>query len=153
MLTLKNLNSPKGAHRNTKRIGRGMGSGQGQTAGKGGKGQTARKSGQTRIGFEGGTMPIYMRLPKRGFKNAPFKTEYAVLNLKKISEHFTNEEVSREILIQKGLLKGQDRMRPVKILGHGTLKSALTFVNLEKFTKSAEEAILKIGGKIINKNN
>jgi large subunit ribosomal protein L15 len=151
MLTLRNLKSPKGAHKNTKRLGRGMGSGQGQTGGKGGKGQTARKSGNPRIGFEGGTMPIYMRLPKRGFKNAPFKTEYAVLNLKKISEHFANEEVSRELLIKKGLLKGQDRGRPVKILGHGTLKTPLTFVNLEKFTKSAEEAILKVGGKIVNK--
>lgn len=149
MLTLKNLKSP-GSHKNIKRIGRGMGSGQGQTAGKGGKGQTARKSGQTRIGFEGGSMPLYMRLPKRGFRNAPFKTEYAVINLKKISEHFTNEEVSREILIQKGLLKGQERSKPVKILGHGRLEKALTFVNMEKFTKSAEEAILKAGGKIVN---
>jgi len=150
MLTLKNLKSPYGAHKNTKRLGRGHGSGQGQQAGKGHKGQKARKSGNVRIGFEGGSMPIFMRLPKRGFKNYPFKTTYAVLNLKKISEFFKNEEVSKEALIKKGLLKGQNKHLPVKILGLGTCESALTFKNIEKFTKTAEQAILKAGGKIVN---
>ena len=81
MLTLNNLKSPKGAHRNTKRIGRGQGSGQGTQAGKGHKGQKARKSGHVRIAFEGGNMPIYMRQPKRGFSNYPFKKQFAVINL------------------------------------------------------------------------
>ena len=75
---MNNLSSPKGAHKNIKRIGRGQGSGQGTQAGKGHKGQKARSGGGVRTGFEGGSMPLYMRLPKRGFKNFPFKKEYAI---------------------------------------------------------------------------
>jgi len=152
MLTLKNLNSPKGSHKNTKRIGRGQGSGRGTQAGKGHKGQKARKSGHVRIGFEGGSMPIFMRLPKRGFSNAPFKTIYATLNLRALEEAFqVSEEVSRESLKQKGLLKGQDRNRPIKILGVGTLTKSLNFINIDKFSKTAEDLINKAGGKISSK--
>ena len=119
MLTLNNLKSPKGAHRNIKRIGRGQGSGQGTQAGKGHKGQKARAGGGVRTGFEGGAMPLYMRLPKKGFKNAPFKTEYAVLNLGQVAAKFDGGEVTKEALIEKGLLKGINKRLPVKILGQG----------------------------------
>ncbi len=151
MLTLNNLSSPKGAHKNTKRIGRGQGSGWGQQAGKGHKGQKARKSGHVRTGFIGGALPLYMRLPKRGFSNAVFKTEFATVNLGKINEKFETGSVDREALIAAGILKGADRQKAIKILGDGELTKALTFVNIEKFSKSAVTAIEKAGGKIESK--
>ena len=148
MLKLNNLSSPKGAHKNTKRIGRGQGSGTGTQAGKGHKGQKARAGGGVRPGFEGGGVALYMKLPKRGFKNAPFKKEYAVLNLSQIENAFSDGEVSREILISKGLLKGELRRRPIKILGTGALTKSLVFKGIEKFSNSAKEAIAKVGGTI-----
>lgn len=151
MLTLNNLKSPKGAHKNIKRIGRGQGSGQGTQAGKGHKGQKARSGGGVRTGFEGGAMPLYMRLPKKGFSNAPFKTTYAEISLAALEAKFDGGEVTKEALVEKGLLKGIDKRRPVKVLANGELKTALTFINIEKFSKSAEEAILKAGGKIETK--
>lgn len=151
MLTLKNLSSPKGANKNTKRIGRGQGSGQGQQAGKGHKGQKARNGGGVRTGFIGGAMPLYMRLPKKGFKNALFKKIYAIVNLSDIAEKFDAGEVTRENLIGAGVLKGQNKRLPIKILGEGELSKALTFVNIDKFSKSAQEAISKAGGKIETK--
>jgi len=151
MLTLNTLKSPKGSHRNTKRIGRGQGSGQGTQAGKGHKGQKARAGGGVRTGFIGGAMPLYMRLPKRGFKNAPFKKEYAVINLKTINEKYESEAVSRETLIEKGILKGIDRRKLIKILGSGELTKSLSFINIDKFSQSAKESIEKVGGKIEGK--
>ena len=153
MLTLNNLKSPKGAHRNTKRIGRGQGSGWGTQAGNGHKGQKARSGGGVKLGFEGGQMPIYRRLPKRGFSNAPFKTEYAVINLGRIAEKFEGEEVKIETLIEKGMLNGRFKSLPIKVLGEGELKSGLTFKGINKFSKSAEEAINKAGGKIETKES
>lgn len=153
MLTLNNLKSPKGAHRNTKRIGRGQGSGWGTQAGKGHKGQKARAGGGVQLGFEGGQMPIYRRLPKRGFSNAPFKKEYAVLNLNRIADKFEGGEVNREVLIEKGLLSGRFKSLPIKVLGEGELKSALTFKGIDKFSKKAEELITKAGGKIETKES
>lgn len=151
MLTLNNLSSPKGAHRNIKRIGRGQGSGQGTQAGKGHKGQKARAGGGVRTGFIGGAMPLYMRLPKRGFSNAPFKTEYAEVSLSQIDAKFSSEDVTRELLVSKGLLNGINKRRPIKILANGEVSKSLTFVNIDKFTKSAKELIEKAGGKIENK--
>lgn len=151
MLTLNNLKSPKGAHRNTKRIGRGQGSGQGTQAGKGHKGQKARSGGGVRTGFEGGAMPLYMRLPKKGFSNAPFKTEYAVVNLEQIESAFDAEEVNRETLIDKGLLKGHNKRLPIKILSKGKLTKKLTFTGLDKYSKSALETIEKAGGQVNQK--
>ena len=148
MLRLNNLSSPKGSHRNTKRIGRGQGSGQGTQAGKGHKGQKARSGGGVRTGFEGGAMPLYMKLPKRGFKNALFKKQYSIINLDQIEAKFSEGEVTPATLISAGLLKGADRKRPVKVLGNGTLSKALTFKNIGKISKSAEEAIKKAGGSI-----
>ena len=148
MLTLNNLKSPKGAHKNIKRIGRGQGSGWGTQAGKGHKGQKARSGGGVKLGFEGGQMPIYRRLPKRGFSNAPFKTEYAVLNLGRIAEKFSEGDVTRELLVEKGLLRGRFKSLPIKVLGKGELTKALTFKGIAKFSKNAEEMITNAGGKI-----
>ena len=148
MLTLNNLRSPKGAHRNIKRIGRGQGSGQGTQAGKGHKGQKARSGGGVRTGFEGGAMPLYMRLPKKGFSNAPFKTVYAVVNLDQLDKAYDSEEVNRETLIEKGILKGQNKRLPIKVLSKGSISKKLNFSGIAKFSKSAVEAIEKAGGQI-----
>ena len=148
MLTLNNLSSPKGAHRNTKRIGRGQGSGQGTQAGKGHKGQKARSGGGVRTGFEGGAMPLYMRLPKKGFKNALFKKDFAVVSLGKLNSGFEGGEVTRASLIEQGFLKGADKRKPLKVLNNGEFSKKLTFVGIEKFSKSAQEAITKAGGEI-----
>ena len=148
MLTLNNLKSPKGAHRNTKRIGRGQGSGQGTQAGKGHKGQKARSGGGVMLGFEGGQMPIYRRLPKRGFSNHFFKKEYAIVTLGQLEGKFDSGEVTREALVANGLLSGRNKNLPIKILSKGDFTKSLTFVNIEKFSKSATEAIEKNGGKI-----
>lgn len=146
MLTLNNLKSPKGANRSTKRIGRGQGSGQGTQAGKGHKGQKARAGGGVRTGFEGGNMPLYMRLPKRGFSNAPFKVVNSEVSIDQIEAKFDSGEVSRETLIAKGILKGIKRKLPIKILGSGVLSKSLTFVNIDKFSQSAKDTIEKAGG-------
>lgn len=151
MLKLNNLQSPKGAHKNIKRLGRGQGSGQGTQAGKGHKGQKARSGGGVRTGFIGGAMPLYMRLPKKGFSNAPFRNDYAIINLSQIDAKFDGGEVTKAALIEKGLISGADKRLPVKVLGNGELKKALTFVNIDKFSKTAAELIAKAGGKIESK--
>ena len=150
MLRLNSLRSPKGANRNTKRIGRGQASGWGTQAGKGHKGQKARTGGGVRTGFEGGNLPLYMRLPKRGFKNLPFKKVYATINLSQIEAKFDTEEVTRATLIEKGILKGINKKLPIKILAQGEIKKSLTFVDIDKFSQTAEELIVKSGGKIEN---
>ena len=147
MLTLNNLKSP-GATKNTKRIGRGQGSGWGTQAGKGHKGQKARSGGGVMLGFEGGQMPIYRRLPKRGFSNAPFKTEYAIVTTGQIELKFAGEEVNRENLIAKGLLSGKNKRLPIKVLSKGDLTKALTFSNIAKFSNTALEMVTKAGGKV-----
>lgn len=148
MLTLRTLKSPKGAHKNIKRIGRGQGSGQGTQAGKGHKGQKARNGGGTRIGFEGGQTPLYRRLPKVGFSNAAFRTDYAIVNLEKLADKFENEVVSRDTLIEKGYLSGSQKSMPIKILAKGEFSKALTFNGIEKFSAKALELIQKAGGKV-----
>ncbi len=148
MLKLNNLRSPKGAHRNIKRLGRGQASGQGTQAGKGHKGQKARSGGGVRTGYEGGQMPLYRRLPKRGFKNAPFKTEYAIVNLDIINDKYTDEEVTRESLIAKGLLSGANKRLPIKILAKGEFNKKLNFKGIDKFSKTALESIKNAGGSV-----
>ena len=150
MLTLRTLNSPRGANKNTKRIGRGQGSGQGTQAGKGHKGQKARNGGGTRLGFEGGQTPLYRRLPKVGFSNAPFKVDYAVVNLEKLAAKFGAETVTRETLVDKGFLAGINKSLPIKILAKGEFTKALTFKGIEKFSAKALELIKKAGGKVEN---
>ena len=149
MLTLNNLKSPKGSNRNTKRIGRGQGSGRGGQAGKGHKGQKARSGGGVRTGFEGGALPLYMKLPKKGFSNHPFSKRYAVVNIGKIDKKFPQgKQVNRQSLIDMGLIKGADRLLPIKILAQGALKQALEFSEISKFSQEAIKAIKYAGGKI-----
>jgi large subunit ribosomal protein L15 len=148
MLTLNNLKS-EGATKNRKRIGRGQGSGWGTQAGKGHKGQKARSGGgKPAVGFEGGQMPIYRRLPKKGFSNARFKVEYALVNLDTIENKFNEGEVSRKTLIEKGILKGINKRRPIKVLGNGSISKKLEFKGISKFSKTAFEGIEKSGSSI-----
>jgi large subunit ribosomal protein L15 len=152
MITLNNLSS-EGATKNRKRIGRGQGSGWGTQAGKGHKGQKARSGGgKPAVGFEGGQMPIYRRLPKRGFSNARFKVEYALVNLGQLSNALEGGEVSRETLITRGLIKGINKRRPIKVLGEGELTKTFTFKNIDKFSKSAKAVIEKNGSTILNED-
>ena len=126
-----------------KRIGRGHGSGNGKTAGKGHKGQNARSGGGVRIGFEGGQMPLARRIPKRGFNNI-FATKYAVVNVSDLNKFKDDTVVDTELLIASGLVKKVND--GVKILGNGELTAKLT-VKAAKFSQTAIEKIEKAGGK------
>ncbi|MCQ2459362.1 MAG: 50S ribosomal protein L15 [Ruminococcus sp.] len=126
-----------------KRIGRGHGSGNGKTAGKGHKGQNARSGGGVRIGFEGGQMPLARRIPKRGFNNI-FASNYAIVNVSDLNKFTDGTEVTTELLVASGLVKKV--YDGVKILGNGELTSKLT-VKAAKFSQSAIEKIEKAGGK------
>lgn len=129
-----------------RRVGRGQGSGLGGTSGRGHKGQNARSGGGVRPGFEGGQMPLQRRLPKHGFKNAPFKVVYSVVNLDSLCEAFTDKsDISLEDIYQRGLVK---RNEPVKILSRGDVTVALN-IEAHRFSKAAVEKIVKAGGKAI----
>ncbi|MBR7038689.1 MAG: 50S ribosomal protein L15 [Oscillospiraceae bacterium] len=134
----------------SKRVGRGHGSGNGKTAGKGHKGQKARSGGGVRIGFEGGQMPLARRIPKRGFKNH-FAKEYTVLNVSALNEKFeAGEAVNAATLYEKGLVKSVAK-DGIKILGDGELTKALV-VDVAKLTASAKAKIEAAGGKYIEKD-
>lgn len=144
---LKNLGNLKPApksHRKKKRLGRGPGSGLGKTSGKGHKGQKARTGGKVAPGFEGGQMPLYKRLPKRGFKN-PFRVEYNAINLDSLNRFPEGSTVTVEALKKAGLVK-QPKC-PVKLLARGTLEKPLT-VAVDRYSQAARDAIQKAGGKI-----
>lgn len=127
-----------------KRVGRGSGSGLGKTAGKGHKGQNARAGGGVPAGFEGGQMPLQRRLPKRGFKNFPFRVRYEVINVDALVAAFEGKNaVSIDDIYERGLAKAGC---PVKILGNGDISVALT-VEAHKFSASAVEKIQKAGGQ------
>ena len=143
-MKLNNIHPNEGAVKAPKRIGRGVGSGTGKTSGKGEKGQNARSGGGVRPGFEGGQLPLFKRLPKRGFSNAKFKTTYAVINLDDLNKFDNEATVTPEILKEMGLLKQQ--LDGVKVLGNGTLEKKL-HVQANKFSKEAKEQIEKLGGK------
>jgi large subunit ribosomal protein L15 len=144
-MKLHELTYAKGARHTRKRIGRGTGSGQGETAGRGENGQNSRSGGGVRLGFEGGQNPLYRRLPKRGFSNAPFKKEYAIINVEQLNKFNDGDVISNEVLIESGLVaKEKDG---IKILGNGTLDKKLT-VKANKFSKGAIEAIANKGGSI-----
>lgn len=128
-----------------RRIGRGIGSGMGKTSTKGHKGQWARSGGGVRIGFEGGQMPLARRLPKRGFINK-WRVEYVVVNLSTLNQFEAGAVITGDTLAEKGLVKFIRNNRGLKVLGDGKLEVALT-VQAAKFTKTAEEAIVKAGGK------
>lgn len=143
-MKLHELRPSEGAFKTSKRVGRGVGSGLGKTSGKGHKGQNARSGGGVRPGFEGGQLPLFRRLPKRGFSNAMFKTEYATINVSDLEKFEDGAVVTPEILKEMGILKKQ--LAGVKVLGNGELTKKLT-VKASKFSKSAIEKIEAIGGK------
>ncbi len=142
--TLKNV---KGAVHRRKRVGCGEGGGHGKTSGKGGKGQTARSGGSIRPGFEGGQMPLYRKLPHRGFNNYEFRTTYAVVNvgdLARLDASIT--DVNIDALVKAGLIRADGAL--LKVLGDGELTRALK-VTATKFTGSAKAKIEKAGGQAI----
>jgi large subunit ribosomal protein L15 len=143
-MKLHELRPNEKAFKTRKRVGRGPGSGLGKTSGRGQKGQNARSGGGVRPGFEGGQLPLFRRLPKRGFSNAKFKTVYAVINLSDLNKFEDGAVVTPEILKEMGILKNQ--LNGVKILGNGKLEKKLT-VKAHKFSESAKESIEKMGGK------
>lgn len=144
-MKLHELRPAEGSTKSRKRVGRGNGSGLGNTAGRGHKGQKARSGGGVRPGFEGGQMPTIRRLPKRGFNNN-FSKEYTVINVSDLEERFENgAEVTIEALFATGLIKKvQDG---VKVLGNGDLTKPLT-VKVQKVSKTAAEKITAAGGKV-----
>ncbi len=144
MKSLANLTPAKGSNKKKKRLGRGPGSGLGKTSGKGHKGQKARKGGKVRPGFEGGQMPLYRRLPKRGFKN-PFRKEYNPINLDILNKFDANTRVTPEVLAAAGLLP--NAKSPVKLLGRGKLDKPLTIV-VHKSSAAAKEAVVNAGGQV-----
>ena len=142
-MKLHELNAPAGSNRSRKRKGRGTATGQGKTGGRGMNGQKSRSGGGVRLGFEGGQMPLYRRLPKRGFKNI-FATEYAIVNVADLNRFDANTEVTPELLVEAGVIK--KTLDGVKVLGNGELEKALT-VKAAKFSKSAAEKIEAAGRK------
>jgi large subunit ribosomal protein L15 len=142
-MKLHELKPAEGSRKVAKRIGRGHGSGNGKTAGKGHKGQNARSGGGVRLGFEGGQTPLFRRLPKRGFTNVNRK-EFAIVNLETLNVFEDGTEVTPALLIETGVIKKE--MSGVKILGNGKLEKKLTVV-AHKFSQSAKEAIEAAGGK------
>jgi large subunit ribosomal protein L15 len=141
-----NLHAPEGATKKRRRVGRGQGSGLGTTAGKGNKGQQSRSGGKTYPGFEGGQMPLYRRLPHRGFSNVQFRKEWQIVNLAQIEDKFAaGELVDGASLFQKRLVKHAEA--PIKILGDGSVTKALNF-QVDKVSSSAKVKIEKAGGKV-----
>lgn len=142
-MKLHELKPAEGSRSNRKRKGRGIGSGNGKTAGKGHKGQNARSGGGVRPGFEGGQNPLFRRLPKRGFTNINRK-EYAIVNLDTLNRFEEGTEVTPALLIEIGYVSSEKA--GIKILGNGTLDKKLT-VKAHKFSASAKEAIENAGGQ------
>ena len=143
-MKLHELKSNEGAFKTSKRVGRGTASGHGKTSGKGHKGQNARSGGGVRPGFEGGQLPLFKRLPHRGFTNAMFKKEYATINVSDLEKFENGAVVTPELLKEMGILKKQ--LAGVKVLGNGELTKKIT-VKANKFSKSAIEKIEAQGGK------
>lgn len=143
-MKLNNLAPAPGAKTESKRLGRGIGSGLGKTSGKGHKGQWARSGGGVRPGFEGGQMPLVRRIPKRGFNNI-YKKDYSIVNVSDLEKFDNGTVVTAELLLETGVLS---KVEPygLKVLGNGTLTKKLE-VKANKFTKSAAEIIEKAGGK------
>ncbi len=144
-MKLDKLNYAEGSKKTRNRVGRGTGSGNGKTSGKGHKGQKARSGYSRKPGFEGGQLPLFKRIPKRGFSNYEFKTKYSVINVEDLNVFEEGVEVTPEILKDTGILKKQ--LDGVKILGNGVLEKKLN-VKANSFTKSAKEKIESKGGKV-----
>ena len=143
-MKLNSIVAPVGAKHDRKRVGRGVGSGLGKTSGKGHKGQNARSGGGVALGFEGGQMPLWRRLPKRGFKNVNHVT-YATINVSELNRYENGTVVTPALLKEDGLLKKE--YDGLKVLGNGKLEKSLT-VSAHKFSNSAKEAIEQAGGKV-----
>ena len=143
-MKLHELEKNIGATHAKKRVGRGSGSGLGKTSGRGQKGQKARSGGSINPVFEGGQLPLYRRLPKRGFSNYPFKNEYAVINLSDLNVFEDGTVVTPALLKERGIVKKQ--LSGIKVLGEGQLEKKLT-VQAHKFSKSAIDKINESGSK------
>lgn len=144
-MNLENIPTIEGATHPTKRLGRGEGSGHGKTCGKGHKGQKSRSGGGIPIGFEGGQMPLYRKLPRRGFNNHNFRTSYQLVNLGQL-ETLEGDVVSRETLVGAGLVRNNSE--GIKLLGDGEVSKAFT-VTVDKLSKSAKNKIEAAGGKVV----
>lgn len=143
-MKLHELASTEGSRVKSFRVGRGVGSGNGKTSGKGNKGQNARSGGGTRLGFEGGQLPIYRRIPKHGFTNAN-RVEFAIVNVSSLNRFEDETIVTPALLVESGLVRKE--YDGIKVLGNGEITKKLT-VQANKFSKSAIEAIEKAGGKV-----
>ncbi|ASS76910.1 50S ribosomal protein L15 [Tumebacillus algifaecis] len=143
-MKLHELKPAEGSKFTRKRVGRGIGTGNGKTAGRGHKGQNSRSGGGVRLGFEGGQTPLFRRLPKRGFNNSVFATVYAEVNVAKLNSFEAGTVVTQELLKEVGVVKNLHD--GVKILGNGEITVALT-VQAKAFSKSAIEKIEAAGGK------
>jgi large subunit ribosomal protein L15 len=144
-MKLNNITPTEGAFKERKRVGRGTGSGLGKTSGKGHKGQNARSGGGVRVGFEGGQLPLFRRLPKRGFSNAKFKIRYAVINLSDLEKFAEGTEVTPTLLKEMGVVKNS--LDGIKVLGNGKLTKKLN-VKANKFSETAKKEIEALGGTI-----
>ncbi len=143
-MKLHELTPSEGSRHSRKRLGRGTSSGQGKTAGKGTKGQLARQGGKTRLGFEGGQMPLFRRMPKRGFKNINRK-EYAIVNLSDLNRFEDGTEVTATLLVESGLVKNE--RDGIKLLGNGEVTKKLS-IKVAKASGAAKAAIEAAGGTI-----
>ena len=143
-MNLTDLKPTPGSTHSKKRLGRGVGSGTGKTAGKGTKGQNSRSGGGTRPGFEGGQTPFFKRMPKRGFTNR-FRKEYACVNVSELNRYAEGTIVTKELLLKDRLIRKE--LSGLKILGNGELTVKLA-VQADKFTKSASEKIEAAGGSV-----
>jgi large subunit ribosomal protein L15 len=145
-MDLKTVCSKGTKYTQRSRVGRGPGSGNGKTSGRGHKGWGARSGSSRRPGYEGGQMPIYRRVPKRGFTNARFRTDFTVINIEKLNVFADGETVDLETVLQRGL--ASLTTKNLKVLGNGDLTRKLT-VRAQKFSRSAREKIEKAGGTIV----
>jgi len=143
-MKLNELSPAKGSRKAPKRVGRGVASGTGKTAGRGTKGFNSRSGGGTRPGYEGGQMPLHRRLPKRGFTNI-FKKNIAIVNIRDLAKFDKDSVVDTDALVQAGLVKGQ--RDGVKLLGQGDIKYSLD-VRVNQISKSARDKIEAAGGKV-----
>jgi large subunit ribosomal protein L15 len=144
-MNLHTLKPRPGSKHRVKRLGCGESSGHGKTSGKGHKGQKARSGGSIRLGFEGGQMPLIRRVPKRGFNNNAFKTQFAIVNLESLNAFDSGAVIDEKALLEAGLIRRPYEL--VKVLGSGELKKALK-ITVDKASASAKDAIEKAGGTL-----
>lgn len=143
-MKLNELSPPKGARKAVKRLGRGLGSGHGKTAGRGTKGQKARSGGNIRPGYEGGQMPLQRRLPKRGFTNI-FRQEFAIINIRDLERFEKGSVVDKAALMDAGLVKRNSDS--VKLLGHGAIDYPLV-LKVDRCSRSARAKLEAVGGSV-----